>query len=136
MKNILSTVLLVLLALVAADLFLNDGRALARLANSAGEATAVIDTAVQNQNLQNTIIQVVVTATTERIPAAASATAPPAATPTSPPTNFNATATVFFTPPTATYSPVLIAIPLATPRIGCQGGRSCPRPTATAAPGR
>jgi hypothetical protein len=58
MKNTLSTVLLVLLALVAADLFLNDGRGLASI-TSGNDTAAVIDTAVQavdGQSLNNIIL--------------------------------------------------------------------------------
>ncbi len=62
-NNPLATILLVILALVAADLFLNDGRALASIASGNSTAT-VLDTAVEGQNLNNFAVQqVVVTAT-------------------------------------------------------------------------
>lgn len=55
--NPLVIVLLVILALVAADLFLNDGRALASINNKDGE-TAVLDVAptIEGQNLNNSIL--------------------------------------------------------------------------------
>jgi hypothetical protein len=45
-SNPLNTVILVILALIVADIFLNDGRVLASIAANAEDTTAVIDTAV------------------------------------------------------------------------------------------
>jgi hypothetical protein len=57
-SNPLNTVLLVILALIVADIFLNDGRALASL-TSGNDTAGVPDTAVQavdGQNLNNIIL--------------------------------------------------------------------------------
>lgn len=144
-NNSLATVLLVILALVAADLFLNNGRALASI-TSKGNDTLTVQT-LDRQSLQNMVQQpIVVTATTPPQIVVTATSEPPTVqpavtTPTAPPTDFGATATAFFAPteqPPDSPNPALIAVPLATPDqpMGCQGGRSCPRPTATAATGR
>ncbi len=144
-NNPLVTVLLVILALIVADLFLNDGRALASITSKGNDAITV--QTLDRQPLQNMVQQpIVVTATPPPQIVVTATPEPPTAqpagaTPTTPPTNFGATATAFFAPteqPTESHNPALIAVPLATPDqpMGCQGGRSCPRPTATAAPGR
>lgn len=54
-NNPLATILLVILALVVADLFLNDGRALASLAANANAGTAVSLPQLDTQNLVNQV---------------------------------------------------------------------------------
>lgn len=135
-KGVFLTLLVGIIVLAGLDIVFNQGQTIAALMP---DRTAVVAPYPDSQNLVNSV----------PIPRpdnniVIDTSAPPTVIFTQP--TFVAPTAV---PPTATAIPVatqddtpeMILIPLPTPELptnppGCRGGRSCPRATATPAPGR